>query len=295
MNSPGIAPAVTTRPACAPDQPASSVMARFLDGRTVLVTRPLAQAAPLVSAIECAGGRARLLPTLDILPVADSACLDAALSNLSEYGLVVFVSANAVRAAIARCTVLGMAGLDRIARAAAPGPGTVAALAEAGVRDVVSPTARFDSEGLIAELAAWEARPARVLILRGSDGEKSGGGGVGREELVHWLRGYGASVDLQACYHRVPAHLDPAELAAMIGGPAPDATLVTSSEGGRALAAMLGSQGVSWVARAPVFVPHPRIADAMGAAGFGNVHVTAGGDDGLMRGLVAHFSRVTHE
>jgi uroporphyrinogen-III synthase len=263
-------------------------MARYLEGRTMLVTRPLAQAVSLVRAIEAAGGKASVLPTLDILPVADSATLDAALASLSQYNLVVFVSANAVREAIARCSVLGLSGLDVISQAAAPGPGTAAALVAAGARNVVAPPARFDSEGLIAELAARVVQPTRVLILRGAD-EEAAGGGTGREELARWLREKGASVEVQACYRRVHARLDPSELAAMIAGRAPDATLVTSSEGGRALVAMLGKQGVSWIAGVPVFVPHQRIAQAMDMAGFGEVHVTDGGDVGLMRGLEAYF------
>jgi uroporphyrinogen-III synthase len=254
----------------------------------MLVTRPLGQAVSLVRAIEAAGGKANVLPTLDILPVADNASLDAALATLSEYNLVVFVSANAVREAIARCSVLGLSGLDVISQAAAPGPGTAAALVAAGVRDVVAPPARFDSEGLVAELAARAVQPARVLILRGAD-EEAAVGGAGREELARWLLGKGASVEVQACYRRVHARLDPTELAAMIAGPAPDATLVTSSEGGRALVAMLGKQGVSWLAGIPVFVPHQRIAQAMDKAGFREVHVTDGGDVGLVRGLSAYF------
>ena len=254
----------------------------------MLVTRPLAQAVSLVRAIEAAGGKASVLPTLDILPVADSANLDAALASLCQYNLVVFVSANAVREAIARCSVLGLSGLDVISQAAAPGPGTAAALVAAGVRNVVAPPARFDSEGLIAELAARAVQPTRVLILRGAD-EEAAGGGTGRDELARWLREKGASVEVQACYRRVHARLDPSQLAAMIAGRAPDATLVTSSEGGRALVAMLGKQGVSWIAGVPVFVPHQRIAQAMDMAGFGEVHVTDGGDVGLMRGLEAYF------
>jgi uroporphyrinogen-III synthase len=289
MSSPGVAPAVNIRPAHIPEHPERSAIVRFLEGRTVLVTRPLAQATPLIRFIEAAGGKASVLPTLDILPIADSAPLDAALSGLPGYDLVVFVSANAVSAAIARCSVLGIAGLEVISRAAAPGPGTAVALVAAGVREVVSPPARFDSEGLIAELAVRSVRTARALILRGADDENSGSGGSGREELVRWLRGNGASVELQACYRRVHARLGPAELAEMIAGPAPAATLVTSSEGGRALVSMLGDQGVTWIARTPVFVPHPRIAEALGGAGFSEVHVTDGGDSGLMRGLEGHF------
>lgn len=264
-------------------------MDRYLDGLSLLVTRPREQAVALVRAIEAAGGTARVLPTLEIGPVADSLPLDAALASLTQYGLVIFVSANAVREALARCAALGLPGLDRIALAAAPGPATAAALTASGVAEVVVPVERFDSEGLIAELSARDMRPARVLVLRGTDEENAGGAGAGREDLVRWLRENGASVEVLACYRRVYARLDPAELASMTAGPAPDATLVTSSEGGRALAAMIGNSGMAWIARVPMFVPHPRIARAMGDLGFSSVHLTEGGDVGLMRGLAAHF------
>jgi uroporphyrinogen-III synthase len=253
------------------------------------VTRPREQSAALVRAIEAAGGVAQVLPTLDIGAVADSASLDVALGGLHTYELVVFVSANAVRETRARCTSLGLPGLDRIRLAAAPGPGTAAALIDAGVEQVIVPAERFDSEGLISAFSARKCRPASVLLLRGTDEDNSAGAGAGREELVHWLRENGASVEVLACYRRVYAQLNPAELATLISGPAPDATLVSSSEGGRALAAMLGHPGTGWLADVPVFVPHERIARTMGELGFATVHATEGGDGGLMRGLASHF------
>lgn len=264
-------------------------LVRFLEGRVLLVTRPREQTDALVRAIEAAGGKAQLLPTLEIGGVTDSPALDDALRALQAYDIVVFVSANAVREALARCGVLGVSGIGAIQMAAAPGPATGAALREAGVARVIVPAERFDSEGLIAELNARGAQFTRALILRGMDDENAGSAGTGREELVRWLRARGATVDVLACYRRVWAQLAPSTLAALTAHPAPDATLVTSSEGGRALAAMLGQPGLAWLAQAPVFAPHPRIAETMTGLGFASVHVTEGGDAGLMHGLAVHF------
>ena len=69
--------------------------------------------------------------------------------------------------------------------------------------------------------------------------------------------------------------------------------LVSSSEGGRQLVAMLGESGRAWLAGAEVFVPHERIAATMRQSGFSAVHVTAGGDAGLMRGLERHVRGVS--
>jgi len=290
MKSAGIAPADPSRPLCAMAGAKPRGPAGCLAGRLVLVTRPREQSAALVSAIEAAGGKAQVLPSLAIGPVADSAPLDAALADLPGYDLVVFVSVNAVREAVARCAVLGLPGLGGISLAAAPGPATAAALGEAGAGAVVTPAERFDSAGLIAELSARACRPRRALILRGMDDDSPGSAGAGREELGRWLGENGASVDMLACYRRVWARLGAAQLATLVEGPVPDAAIVASSEGARALAAMLGSPGRAWLAGVPMFVPHERIARTMAGLGFAAVHVTAGGDAGMMRGLVRYFA-----
>jgi uroporphyrinogen-III synthase len=255
----------------------------------LLVTRPIEQAGTLAQAIKAAGGEAWLLPTLEIVAVEDNPELDAGLRHLARYDLVIFVSANAVREALARCLKLGLPGLSGIVMAGAPGPATAAEVAAAGVAEVLAPTSRFDSEGLIEAMIERKLAPVRVLMLRGADDEASGSGGSGREKLMHWLRQRGAQVDVLACYRRVRARPDARRLASMFAAPAPDATVVTSSEGGRSLVAMLGAAGMAWLGDVPMFVPHPRIGDVMGELGFGRIHVTAGGDAGLLRGLAAHF------
>ena len=92
---------------------------RPLQGVGVLVTRPRAQAAKLVSAIENAGGTAWCLPVLEIAPF-EALDIQNSVSHLDRPDIVIFISRNAVEHGIrftggAKIAVIGPA----TARAAA--------------------------------------------------------------------------------------------------------------------------------------------------------------------------------
>lgn len=263
-------------------------------GCEVLVTRPREQAAGLVDAIVGAGGVALRFPTIAIEPVAECTLLDAALRRIADFDLVVFVSANAAKQAAARCVTLGLPGLARVRCAATPGPGTAAALAGLGVTHVITPASRFDSDGLTEVIAAAGLTLSSVLILRGADGPGDGAAGNGRQQLGDWLTEQGAIVETVASYRRAPVQLAASAVEALLARRAPDALVVTSSEGGQGLVRLLGDKGMTWLAAVPVFVPHARIADCMRALGLANVVLTAGGDTGIVRGLAAHFRERAH-
>jgi uroporphyrinogen-III synthase len=262
---------------------------RFLAGREILITRPRDQAAALAHAVADAGGAAIVFPTIQVAPLEDMSALDAALARLDAFDLVVFVSANAAIQADMRARATGRPGLSAIACAAAPGPGTAAELADRGVSRVIVPARRFDSDGLIEALRNHDDPFARVLIVRGSDAVTDAHSGAGREQLATWLRARGARVDVVAAYRRVRAEVEPGLLASMLRRPAPAAAVITSSEGGEHLLALLGDVGRSWLAATPLFVPHARIAERMRALGLGEARLTAGGDDGVMLGLAEYF------
>lgn len=264
-------------------------------GREVLVTRPRQQAAALAEAIAAAGGVALRFPTLSIEPVAEFTVLDAALRRLAYFDLVVCVSANAARQAEARCVALGLPGLAQVRSAATPGPGTATALAGLGVARVIAPSSRFDSDGLIEAIAAAGLKLSSVLILRGADRVGDGTAGSGRQQLGEWLVKRGAAVEVVASYRRAHVQLAAGEVEALLARRAPDALVVTSSEGGSRLAHLLGDKGMKWLAAVPAFVPHARIADCMRAIGLANVYLTAGGDAGIMNGLIAHFREHGHD
>ncbi len=250
-----------------------------LAGKTIVVTRPQAQAGPLAAAIAAQGGQPLIFPLLEIGPAADPQPLAAAVARLADYSLAVFISPNAVAYALPAILARGPwpAGL----LPAAVGQGTVKALAAHGIAGCVAPRERFDSEALLElpELAAGQVAGKRVAIFRG-DG--------GRELLAETLRARGAEVDCITCYRRSgPAGGVAPLLAAWRAGKL-DALTVSSSEGLRYLVDLLDAEGRRYLQKTPVFVPHARIAENARALGLSNIILTDAADAGIVAGLRAY-------
>lgn len=250
-----------------------------LAGRTIVVTRPRAQAAPLAKMIAAGGGNALLFPLLEIAPAGDTAALTSAAGRLADYSLAVFVSPNAVAHALP--LLLADRPWPAHLQPLAVGPGTVRALAEEGVPNCLAPAERFDSEGLLAlpELVAERLAGRRVAIFRG-DG--------GRELLADTLRERGAIVDCITCYRRSgPAAGFDQLLDAWRDGRL-DAIVVSSSEGLRYLVDGLSAEGRDFLRQTPLFVPHERIAGIARELGLNRVELTEAADSGLIQGLLAY-------
>jgi uroporphyrinogen-III synthase len=255
-------------------------MSAVLAGRTVVVTRPAAQAAALGRAIEARGGRALLFPVLEIRPLAEGDALAACAARLDEFDYAFFVSPNAVE--------YGLAGLTAsrpwppALKVAAVGQGSAAALAARGFGAVIAPRGDSGSEAVLAlpEFSAAALRGRAVLILRG-DG--------GRELLGASLSGRGARVEYLTCYHRVCPAADSRRLLEPLARGEVDALSLTSGEGCDNLIRIVGEEGAARLLLLPVFVPHPRIAARCRARGFVRVTVTESGDVALMRALMAYF------
>lgn len=241
----------------------------------IAVTRPRDQAAPLARRITQAGGIPLLFPLLDIEPVQDDAPLHEQLSRLEQFDLAIFISPNAVRHGIAAIQAQDRhVGLKPDLQIAAVGQGSAKALRELGIANIIAPTERFDSEGLLALPELQDVAGRKVLIFRG-DG--------GRELLGDTLKARGATVEYATCYLRSRPQQDIAELLSA----APDAITVTSSEALDYLRQMLEDNGsAAWQGLA-LFAPHPRIAELAHRHGWRQVVETASGDDGLLAGLIA--------
>ena len=252
-------------------------MSASLQGRRILVTRPAAQAGALAAMIAAEGGEALCFPLLQIDPIDDLGPLYEAAAHLGDYAIVVFISPNAVEYGLP--TVLATGAWPAAVRAAAIGQSTVAALSARGVRDVIAPTERFDSEALL-ELPAFrleEMTGKRVLILRGNGG---------RELLSETLRERGAGVDCVACYRR-SSPPDASMLLSLLRDNRIDALTISSSEGLRNLWGLLDSEGQSCLLRLPLIVPHRRIAEQAAELGLQRVVLTAPADAGILDGLKA--------
>jgi len=234
----------------------------------LLVTRPAAQADDWVRTLRARGVDAQALPLIHIEPQAAPAAA-AAWSQLSQYGLLVFVSPNAV----ARFFALKPAGLvwPDDTRVASTGPGTTRALLDAGVpaAAIVEPAAdgaQFDSQALWRQLGAIPWHGTRVLVLRG-DG--------GRDWLAEQLRAAGATVAFVGLYRRAVPTLSAAQralLADALAAPSRTVWLFSSSQAVQHLRHL--APQASW-SEATAWATHSRIAETARALGFGVVDTVA--------------------
>ncbi len=257
-------------------------MSATLSGRCIVVTRPAEQAEKLAREIEARGGIAVRFPVLAIFDADDPRPLQDAAARIGEFDLAVFVSPNAAEKALA--VITGKRPWPAGVAAAAMGQTSARAIARFGVARIVTPAGgRFDSEALLErpEFAAEAVRGRRVAIFRGD---------AGRELLGETLEARGAKVERIACYRRGCPDIDAGPLRAALRQGRIDALTVTSSEGLRNLAAMVGAAEAAALKAVPLFVAHQRIAAEARGLGFAEAIVTAPGDAGLVEGLETHFS-----
>ena len=253
-------------------------MSAPLAGRRILVTRPRAQSAGLAKRIADAGGEAILFPAIEIAAPADAAPARALLGRLEDFDIAVFISANAAERGLA---LLGRPWPGAV-RAAAVGSGTRRALEERGVRQVIAPEGRADSEALLALPAFAQMAGRRVAIIRGEGG---------RERLREALQARGAAVEYAECYRRLRPQADPAPLLAEWSRGAVHAVTVGSAEALANLLAMLGEPVARLAADTPLFVPHPRVAEQARRLGAARVVVAGPGDGEMLAALVAYFAQ----
>ena len=257
-----------------------AVQKSALAGRHIVVTRPAGQATHLAEALFELGAHPVLFPVLAIEDIADTTpILDAAI-QLDQYDWAMFVSPNAVDKALA--VILAQRQWPDHVRVATVGHSSEAALARHGIRDVVAPQERFDSEALLELPAFAEVAGKRVIIFRGDSG---------RDLFGDTLKSRGATIDYVTCYRRTRPVLDPAPLIKLWSDGRLDAITVTSSEGLRNLYEMVGKLGQGWLKHTPTFVPHARIAEQARALGLHEVVQTGPADAGLLAGLNDYFSR----
>lgn len=271
-----------------------------MDRPIVVITRPLEQSRTLADGVRALGLAPVVFPLLDIRPVADSTPLVAALSDLSRYALVVFVSPNAVAHAMACLVHVTQRSPGDVWPADLPvavvGPASAVALAEHGIAPprhrIVQPSdhgedSRFDSESLFSKLDKASLQGRDVLIVRGNGG---------REWLADRLREAGATVTIVEAYQRLapqPSAEDWAPIRDSLSTTGPvherQAWILTSSEAVRHLdtlaAATLDQAERERLKDVQCFAPHARIAEEARALGFERVLLTGPGDTRLLEAI----------
>ncbi|HLL77359.1 MAG TPA: sigma 54-interacting transcriptional regulator [Pyrinomonadaceae bacterium] len=188
---------------------------RPLEGRTVVVTRALAQAAEFAAELEGYGARVVACPTIEIVEPESYAELDEAIENLFGYDWLVFTSANGVDFFLRRLAALGRGvnDLDEL-RVCAVGTATAERLTDAHVHVDVVPE-EFRAEGVFSALESYLGGREKFdrlnfLLPRAS---------AGRDFLPRALGEAGARVDAVTAYRTVPPRTtDRAKVEALLVG-----------------------------------------------------------------------------
>lgn len=256
-------------------------MPASLAGRRILITRPASVANHVAGLIRSEGGEPVLFPVIDILPSENPDTLAAVIGSLHEFDVAVFISPTAVE--------WGMREVRRRRewpeglRAAAVGAGTAAALRTKGFTEILVPPGRGDSEALAASPELADLTGKSVVIFRGEGG---------REWLRAVLEARGAQVVYAQCYRRARPNAGPGPVLERLRRGTIDCVSVTSAEGLENLLAIIGKEGASLLRVLPVFVPHPRIADAAERLGLERRVILDAGDEALVKGIAEFFAKV---
>jgi uroporphyrinogen III methyltransferase/synthase len=181
-----------------------------LAGRSVVITRPLEQAAALADPLRALGAEVLAMPVLEIADPPDLGPIDDAIKHLATYHWVVLTSTNAVDRFVARLEALGKgAEALRGVKTAAVGSSTAKHMRELGIEpDLVPESAR--AEGLVAAFERLGVgKGCRVLIPRALRA---------REVLPYALRLRGVEVDVAPVYQMVPVPPEPSVLLRLDAG-----------------------------------------------------------------------------
>ncbi|MEX2517154.1 MAG: uroporphyrinogen-III synthase [Gammaproteobacteria bacterium] len=202
-----------------------------LAGRCVWITRPEAQAESLCLALTALGAEVVAAPTLQIIAPEDRTVAIAALQQLENSPIAIFVSRNAVDWSQQLLVDQQLSAVLGNSQVLAVGPATGRALQNAGVVTVTTPAEGADSEALLAlpALQHERVREKQVAIVRGTGG---------RELLADTLQKRAAKPVFVEVYQRVVHAGTAARMPGLWQSQPPAAIVVSSAMGLQALLQM---------------------------------------------------------
>ncbi len=248
-----------------------------LQGAILIVTRPRGQAARSATALRAAGAEVITFPVLDI------ASIEASLTatDLASASAIIFVSANAVAYGV---PVLRRAGdIPATTEIFAIGRATAAALADAGLKNVVSPVSSIDSEGLLALRQLHRVDGRHIILVKGVS--ELGG----RKLIEQTLVARGAHVNVLECYRRAPHLPDAAALAELqksFASGRVHGCFALSVETLDSLINIFSAMDISPQSQTVLLVPNPRVADAARTHGFGRIAEVPLADSEMIAALI---------
>ena len=239
----------------------------------IAITRPIDQAKKLAALITEAGATPILFPLIEITPLSDYSQFDAVIANIADYDWAIFISSNAVQNGMPRLIKqTAKIGIPSNLQFAAIGPVTASELQSFGVKEVLIPNVRFDSESLLALPEMTNVAGKKILVVRGVGG---------RDVLADTLRARGAQVTFAECYQRINPQTNCNLLANLYSENKLQGIVITSSEAMRHLLDLAGDS--EWLKNITLFVNHARIAELPLQMGLKVSVAHAPGDEAMLK------------
>jgi uroporphyrinogen III methyltransferase / synthase len=195
-----------------------------LENKIVVLTASELKSTLLSAGLARLGARVIAFPTIEIREIRDTDPIDASLEALEGYAWIIFTSSYGAHYFFRRLTQRGIPR-DRLRnpRVCAVGPGTAAALIDAGVQVHLIPD-DFVAEGVVRALTEFHGglehlAGRHILIPRAKEG---------RDVLPRELESAGARVDVVACYESVLPKVEESTLNTLLSQ-VPDLIVFTSS------------------------------------------------------------------
>ncbi|MBI4427927.1 MAG: uroporphyrinogen-III synthase [Ignavibacteriales bacterium] len=167
-----------------------------LNGRTIVITRPLEQTAQLKALLERSGARVLVFPTIHIVPASSWDDCDRAIQNIGTYDALMLTSVNAATYFLNRSRLLNEKGFPVFAQKDiyVVGEKTRRAVENFGLNARVFQEAR-DGRSMAHAIIRQNIRSKKFLFPKGS---------LASDEIPSILREHGATVDEVVVYETRP-------------------------------------------------------------------------------------------
>lgn len=244
-----------------------------LNGLRILVTRPAQRAETFASMLQAAGAEAVRFPVISITEPLSAHSREAALNNIADYQMAIFISPTAVEKTFEHIDVF-----PETLKLIALGKSTARALKSHGCALSFEAETQ-DSESLLAQpqMQIKQVTKQNIVIFRGEGG---------RPLLADTLRERGAQVTYADIYRRAlptSEHLQTTQLSNL------HAICVTSNQSLENL--MLLCDDIVLLKTLPLFVPGHRCADLAQALGFAAVHMASSATDNAMMDALVEWAK----
>ncbi len=227
-----------------------------LAGKTIIVTRPLAQAQNMLELLEARLANVVHFPVISISAADNLESAKQCFSTLADYQVIIFISANAVHYAMSTAQELGVN--FKHLNLAAVGPATKTALENYDCKVSVVPSSGFTSEALLNDPSLQNIADKNILIVRGQGG---------REHLRETLEARNARVRYAEVYQRqLPTERNDINLREL--PPSNTAILLYSVESVQNLWTLCTLEEQKWLQHLTFVAGSSRIAEAAFRVGF---------------------------